>query len=198
MKYDFEKERKRSRTQKVIFYIARWIVEITLVIGLAYAVINFAMERTTMLGDSMEITLQANDKILINKMAYYFKEPKRFDVIVFKQSGKEHSYYNTKRIIGLPGEKVKIQNGNVYINGTLLVEPMEVEEMQISGLAEEEFILEEDEFFVLGDKRNNSEDSRFANIAMVVKSDIIGKAWIRLSPFSFVNKINVYVNTQEE
>lgn len=198
MKFDIDRDGRNSRTKKIGIRILIWVVEIAAVIGLAYAIINFALERTTMLGSSMEITLQADDKIIINKMAYTFSKPKRFDVIVFKQSGNEHSYYNVKRVIGLPGEKVQIIGGYVYINGELLEEPMVTEEILIGGLADDEITLDEDQYFVLGDNRNNSEDSRFANIGNVVKDDIIGKAWIRLNNFAFVNKLNMYSKDSEE
>ncbi|MDD5936471.1 MAG: signal peptidase I [Clostridiales bacterium] len=192
MNFDLDRDKKRSRQKKIIAKIAIWVIEIAAVIGLAYFIINFALEKTTMLGNSMDVTLQADNKIIINKLAYKFGKPKRYDVIVFKQSGKEHSYYNIKRVIGLPGETVLIKDGVVYINDEVLEEPMITEPIQIPGLAEDKITLEEDEYFVLGDNRNNSEDSRFANIANVVRKDIIGKAWLRLKPFDFVNKINMY------
>jgi len=198
MKYDFDRDIKRKKRKKLYIRILIWLVEIVAVVALAYAIINVALEKTTMLGESMEITLQDEDKVVINKMAYTFRNPKRYDVIVFKQSGNEHSYYNIKRVIGLPGERVKILDGVVYINGEVLAEPMVVDPIRIPGLADEEFTLDEDEFFVLGDNRNNSEDSRFANIGNVVKDDIIGKAWIRLKPFDIVNKINMYSKPVEE
>lgn len=198
MKYDFERDIKRKKRKKLYIRIAIWVIEIIAVVALAYAIINVGLEKTSMLGESMEITLQNEDKIIINKLAYKFRNPKRYDIIVFKQSGNEHSYYNIKRVIGLPGERVKILDGVVYINGEALEEPMVVEPIRIPGLADEEFTLDEDEFFVLGDNRNNSEDSRFANIGNVVKDDIIGKAWIRTRPFGFVNKINMYSKTSEE
>ncbi|WP_312106776.1 signal peptidase I [Lachnoclostridium sp.] len=198
MKYDFDRDIKRKKHKKLYIRILIWLVEIVAVVALAYAIINVALEKTTMLGESMEITLQDEDKVVINKMAYTFRNPKRYDVIVFKQSGNEHSYYNIKRVIGLPGERVKILDGVVYINGEVLAEPMVVDPIRIPGLADEEFTLDEDEFFVLGDNRNNSEDSRFANIGNVVKDDIIGKAWIRLKPFDIVNKINMYSKPVEE
>lgn len=198
MKYDFDRDSKRGKRKKLYIKIIVWIVEIVAVIALAYAVINFSIEKTSMIGESMEITLQDEDKIVINKLAYLFRNPKRYDVIVFKQSGNEHSYYNIKRVIGLPGERIKIVGGEVYINGEALEEPMVVEVIRIPGLADEEFTLDEDEFFVLGDNRNNSEDSRFANIGNVVKDDIIGKAWIRTNQFDFVNKINMFTKSAEE
>lgn len=192
MKYDFDRDKKRARHKKTIVKIAIWLLQIAAVIVLAYTIINFALEKTTVLGKSMEITLQEDDKIIINKLAYVFQDPKRYDVIVFKQSGDEHNYYNIKRVIGLPGETVLVKEGKIYINGEVLEEPMVIDPILIGGLANDELVLEENEFFVLGDNRNNSEDSRFANIGNVVLDDIIGKAWIRLDPFDFINKINKY------
>lgn len=198
MNFDFDRDKKRARNRKTIFKILIWIIEIVAVVLIAFYIINFALEKTTMLGNSMEVTLKAQDKVIINKLAYVFKDPKRYDVIVFKQSGDEHNYYNIKRIIGLPGETVQIKGGFVYINGEVLEEPMVVDLIQMGGLANDEIVLEEDEYFVLGDNRNISEDSRFANIGNVVFDDIIGKAWIRLSPFDFISKINKYGKTKEE
>ena len=133
----------------------------------------------------------ADNSIIINKFSYRFSEPKRFDVVVFKQDGNEHSYYNIKRIIGLPGETVQIKDGDVYINDELLKEAAGVEKMANYGLTEEKLTLEENEYFVLGDNRNNSEDSRFASIGNIRRSEIIGKAFIRLKPFNFVSKLNL-------
>lgn len=198
MKYDFDRDIKRKKRKKIYIRAIIWLIEIVAVIALAYMIINVALEKTSMLGESMEITLQDGDKIVINKLAYLFLDPKRYDIIVFKQSGNEHSYYNIKRVIGLPGERIKILDGIVYINGEALAEPMVAEPIRIPGLADEDFTLDEDEFFVLGDNRNNSEDSRFANIGNVVEDDIIGKAWIRIKPFDFVNKINMYSKTKEK
>lgn len=191
MDFDFERESKKPLIKKIIIQTLIWIVEIALVIALAYFLVNFAVERTTMIGDSMQNTLQNNDKIMINKFVYRFNKPNRFDVIVFKQSDKEHSYLNIKRIIALPGETIQIDGASIYIDGKMLTEPMEVEVMNNYGLAAEEIKLEDNEYFVLGDNRNNSEDSRFANIGNILYDDIIGKAWIRTNNFNFVNKINI-------
>ena len=91
---------------------------------------------------------------------------------------------------GLPGDTIEIVEGVVYINGEKLQEVIDVEAMRVAGIAQEPVVLQENEFFVLGDNRNSSEDSRFANVGIVVKKDIIGKAWIRLKPFSIIDKIN--------
>lgn len=189
MNYNFDFDDKKNNRKKILKEIIIWFIEIAVVICLAYFIICFAVEKTTVVGGSMSNTLNEGDKVIINKFAYRFTKPKRFDIIVFKQNGKEHSYYNIKRIIGLPGETVQIVGGAVYINDEPLEERFEMEELNNGGLADEKISLDEDEYFVLGDNRNNSEDSRFANIGNITKKDIIGKAWIRLNPFDFINKI---------
>lgn len=191
MDFNFDKTSRKPFVKKIITEGIIWIIELAVVIGLAYFVVNFTIERTTMLGVSMSPTLVDQDKIIINKFAYKFNKPERFDIIVFKQSGNEHSYYNIKRIIGLPGETINITDGNVYVNGELLEEPMVIEPITNSGLAAEEITLDKNEYFVLGDNRNNSEDSRFANIGNILSNEIIGKAWIRTNNFNFINKLNL-------
>ena len=182
---------KKPKYKKFFKGLLLWVIEIALVILTAYLIIEYAVEKTTMLGVSMNTTLNEGEKIIINKLAYIKKEPERNDVIVFSQSKTGHGYYNIKRVIGLPGETVEIVNGEVYINGVKLREEVKgLEPMRVAGLADEAIVLGENEFFVLGDNRNYSEDSRFANIGIVVKNDIIGKAWIRLEPFSIIDKIN--------
>lgn len=198
MKYNFDSDDTNAKRKKIIKEVIIWVVEIIAVILLAYFLVEYAAEKTTVVGESMETTLQEGDKIVINKLAYRFSKPKRFDVIVFKQSGKEHSYYNIKRIIGLPGETVQIKDGVVYINDEPIKEKSAVDVIKNPGLSVEPIILEDKEYFVLGDNRNLSEDSRFANIGNVVFDDIIGKAWIRLKPFNFVNELNPAINTTEE
>lgn len=188
--YSFDTDEKEPKVKKIIKECIIWFVEIIFVIVLAYLIIAYGVERTVVLGDSMNLTLKDREKVIINKMVYRYSDPERFDVIVFRQSGKEHSYYNIKRIIGLPGETVQIIDGIVFIDGTPLKEKIEVESMVNGGLADEEILLEENEYFVLGDNRNNSEDSRFANIGAILRKDIIGKAWIRIKPFDFISQIN--------
>ncbi len=187
---DMYLDTKKSGLKKFLKAFLIWVIEIILVIFAAYLIIEYAVEKTTMMGVSMSTTLNEGEKIIINKLAYIKENPKRYDVIVFSQSKNGHGYYNMKRVIGLPGETVEIVNGEVYINGVLLKEEIEVEAMRVAGLAEEAIELGENEFFVLGDNRNYSEDSRFANIGIIVKNDIIGKAWLRLEPFSIIDKIN--------
>ena len=191
MAYEFDYDERMAKRRKLTHEIIVWVVEIGLVILLAYLVVAFGLVKTSMIGESMSNTLEDGNSIIVNKMIYRFTSPKRYDVVVFKQSGNEHSFYNIKRIIGMPGETIQIKDGFVYINGEKLEEKFVFEPMNNGGLAKDEYTLDNNEYFVLGDNRNQSEDSRFANIGPVVKGDIVGKAWIRLHPFDFVNKINL-------
>ncbi len=191
----FDKEAMTKEQMKKEIII--WIVEIILVILLAHIVTSYGVEKTTVVGTSMENTLFNGDKLIINKMVYRFTSPKRFDIIVFKNSGKEHNYYTIRRVIGLPGETVQIIDGKVYINGSELKEEINVEKMASGGLAKESITLEENEYFVLGDNRNGSEDSRFGNIGNIKKDSIVGKAWLRLNPFNFVHMLNQVTDEAE-
>ncbi len=188
---DFQRFDKEQMTQQqLVREIVVWIVEIILVVLLAYFITAFGVEKTTMVGSSMEGTLKNGDKLIINKMVYRFTMPKRFDIIVFKNIGKEHSYYTVRRIVGLPGETIQIKDGKIYINGEVLEEEINVEKISNGGLAKEAIVLEENEYFVLGDNRNSSEDSRFGNVGNITKDMIIGKAWVRLNPFNFIHMLN--------
>lgn len=191
MDFDFDRENKKPTVMKILIEIFIWAAQIAAVIFLAYFIVYYCVEKTNIIGDSMENTLFANEPIIIDKFSYRVSDPKRFDVIVFKQSGKEHSFYNVKRIIGLPGETVIIKEGDIYIDGEVIEDIVKVEEMINYGLADEEITLEDNEYFVLGDNRNNSEDSRFASIGNITRDEIIGKATLRLSPFNFISKLNL-------
>lgn len=193
---EFDRIDRKKKSKKIIVRIVVWLLILTAIIIFSYITVNYSIEKTIMSGFSMGETLQDGDEIIINKLSYIISEPKRFDIIVFKQDGKEHNYYNIKRIIGLPGEIIQIIDGSVYINGEKLEEPINVDEINIPGLAIDELLLLEDEYFVLGDERNDSEDSRFANIGNVVKSDIIGKAYIRIKPtISIISQNNLKKET---
>lgn len=189
--YDFDRAERIEKRKKFFGKFFGWVFALGLAIALAWAITTYALEKTNMVGDSMEATLSSGDTIMINKLLYRLRSPQRFDVIVFKKDGKEHSYYSIKRIIGLPGEHVLIAGGKIYIDGVLLEDKVNVEDIQLPGLAADEIILDEDEYFVLGDNRNNSEDSRYFNVGNVFREEIIGKAWIRINKFGIISKLNL-------
>ncbi|MDO5292084.1 MAG: signal peptidase I [bacterium] len=190
MAFDFDNGNRQEKRKNRLVRLLIWIVEIAIAIFLGFLVIHFGFQKIKMYGESMSPTLAESDSIMVNKLDYRFSSPKRGDVIVFKQSGQEHSYYNVKRVIGLPGETIEIKEGIVYIDGTKYKEIVEVEEISNSGLAATPYKLEDGEYFVLGDNRNGSVDSRFASFGTVIKDDIIGKAWIRMNKFAFIGNLN--------
>lgn len=197
--FDFDRQERRDKFKRFMFKFIKWVIAIGITVALAWAVSNYALEKTNLPDEAMAPTLMKEDTILINKAAYIKNEPERFDVIVFCKTGKEHSYYGIRRIIGLPGETVSIADGAVYINGEKLEEVIkEYEPMFLSGLADEGITLDEDEYFVLGDNRNNNEDSRFVNVGNVVREEIIGKAFLRINKFGIVSKLNILTDDDRE
>ena len=177
--------------KKIIKEIIIWILLIVITISASYFITTNVFVKTSVSGTSMEPTLKEGQVVIVNKLEYYIKSPKRNDVIVYKQSNKEHSYFEIKRVIGLPGETVKIKNGIVYINDEAMKEKVKTETISNSGLAEEGVKLDDNEYFVLGDNRNDSEDSRFAGIGNVLKNEILGKAVATEKPFSLVDSLNL-------
>ncbi|MDY3918850.1 MAG: signal peptidase I [Candidatus Limivivens sp.] len=156
---------------------------LTALLLLAYLVLHYIGQRTTVSGMSMYPTLEDGDNLIVDKISYRFRDPQRYDIIVFPFQYKENTYY-IKRIIGLPGETVRIVDGKMTINGELLNEDYGYEIMESPGLAQEAITLGEDEYFVLGDNRNNSMDSREPAVGTIKRKDIIGRAFLRIWPLS--------------
>lgn len=177
--------------KKIIKEIIVWLLLIVLTITASYFITTNIFVKTAVAGVSMEPTLMEGQVVIVNKIEYYLKSPKRNDVIVYKQSNREHSYYEIKRVIGLPGETVKIKNGIIYINDEVLKEKIKTETIENAGLAEEGIKLDDNEYFVLGDNRNDSEDSRFASVGNVLKNEILGKAVATEKPFTLVDSLNL-------
>ena len=156
------------------------------VLGAVWLVITFVGQRTEVEGASMENTLHNGDNLIVDKLSYRFHDPERFDIIVFPFQFQDNTYY-IKRIIGLPGETVQIMDdGSIYINGEKLEENygMEVIKPETIGRAAEPIELGDDEYFVMGDNRNNSSDSRTDLVGNIKRENIIGKAWLRIWPVS--------------
>ena len=153
------------------------------VLGAVWLVITFVGQRTEVEGASMENTLHNGDNLIVDKLSYRFHDPERFDIIVFPYQYEENTYY-IKRIIGLPGETVQVVDGYVYINGSRLESDIYGNELMDDPMAASQPItLGEDEYFVLGDNRNHSQDSRDPSVGEVKKDTIMGKAWVRIYPF---------------
>lgn len=152
--------------------------------------VQFVAQRTVVDGSSMETTLSDGDNLIVDKLSYRIGEPKRFDVVVFQYLHKSGTYY-IKRIIGLPGETVQItDDGTILIDGKpLKSDTYGLAPIQDAGLAKEPVRLGDNEYFVLGDNRNASTDSRFSDVGNVRRSAIIGKAWMRIFPFNRIKII---------
>lgn len=155
-----------------------------IVLAATYLIITFVGQRTMVQGQSMVPTLSDGDNLIVDKITYRFKEPERFDIIVFPYLYEEDTYY-IKRVIGLPGETVQIdEEGTIYIDGEILTEDYGNAVMLYAGRAGEEITLGENEYFVLGDNRNNSSDSRDPSVGNIKRENIIGRAWLRIWPFN--------------
>ena len=175
---------KKKKFMKEILSTSLYLLFVLVAV---YLVIVFVGQRTVVKGSSMEPTLYGTDvndpEKKGDKLTYRFSDPKRFDIIVFpyKYTGE----FFIKRIIGLPGETVQIdENGYIYINGEILKEGYGKEVIADPGRALEPVQLGEDEYFVMGDNRNNSKDSRDPSVGNIHRSEIVGRAWIRIWPFS--------------
>ena len=160
-----------------------WLVVIIIAVGASYLVITFVGQRTQVSGQSMETTLSDGDQLIVDKISYRFRDPKRYDIVVFPYKYEKNTYY-IKRIIGMPGETVQIVDGLVYINGQPLNEHYGNEIIENPGIAEEPITLGADEYFVMGDNRNNSQDSRNTNVGLIHRDELLGRAWVRIWPLS--------------
>ena len=169
--------------------VGHWALSILVVIILAYSIVTFGVQSVTMIGQSMNPSLANQDVVLINKRAYTFREPERYDIIAFKLKEETEGYFNIKRIIGLPGETVQIKNGRIFIDGNALTDLPFEDLIMTEGLALDGVKLGEDEYFVMGDNCNNSEDSRYVNIGSISQKEINGRVFFRIAPrsgFGFV------------
>lgn len=168
-------------------------IYILVVLLVAIFVVKFVGQRTQVIGESMEFTLMDKDNLIVDKISYRFGEPKRFDIVVFPYrfgDGHGREMYYIKRIIGLPGETVKITDeGQILINGEVLEEYYGKETIADPGRASSEVLLADDEYFVMGDNRNNSKDSRWEDVGNIKKSELTGKVWIRVLPLREFGKV---------
>ncbi|MBO5565503.1 MAG: signal peptidase I [Lachnospiraceae bacterium] len=161
-----------------------FVLYVAVVLVITFLLVKFVAQRTEVFGTSMVPTLQSGDQLIADKITYRFRDPERFDIIVFPYRMEEKTYY-IKRIIGLPGETVRIDlDGTIYIDGQPLSETYGKDPITDPGLAIDELTLADDEYFCLGDNRAVSKDSRYGDVGNIKRREIIGRAWLRIYPFS--------------
>lgn len=182
-----QRSRNRQRRNRDVYTgrarrIALWAAQIGAVVILAFLLVAAFGIRITCSGMSMDPTVADGETVLVNRAAYLFSEPQADDVVVFSPEGAVDGAPNIKRVVGVPGDTVEISGGSLYVNGERYSDVADTERMEYAGRAGTEITLGEDEYFVLGDNRNNSEDSRSADIGNVKKEDILGKAWFIATP----------------
>jgi signal peptidase I, bacterial type len=175
--------------------IYQMILSCILVIAAVFLINTFVIQQVQVDGSSMNQTLQNNDRLLLEKLTYHWSSPKRFDIVVFKpyESGK---LLYIKRVIALPGETIQIKDGNIYIDGAKLKEHYGIEKIMESGIAAQNITLGKNEYFVMGDNRNNSKDSRDREVGLVKRSAILGKVFVRIWPLSKIGEIDNSETTQ--
>jgi len=180
---------KRRVNYDLLRDVLLWALQIAIVCFLAFVCVWYLGKRVSVIGDSMNPELKNGNVTLINKAVYSMGTPKRGDVIAFKPNGNESSHFYIKRIVGLPGETVEVQDGKIIVNGKNIKEKYKTTSIEEVGILSEPFTLGNNEYFVLGDDRQNSEDSRNADIGAVKRNEIAGKVWFVVSPgktFGFV------------
>ena len=181
---------KKALKNKRLKWIKELLIYVVIIVFCATLFPKYVIRRTQVDGNSMETTLQDKDDLIVEKVTYHFKDPDRFDIITFYPKGINAKEYYIKRVIGLPGETIQIIGDTIYINGNVLKEYYGLEPMLSGGIAKEPIKLGKDEFFVLGDNRNESRDSRDGeSVGVVKKKNIDGHAILRIYPFSRVGKI---------
>ncbi len=169
----------------IIDEILKWIIDILLVIVIALFVVNYYGHSVDIVGNSMNPIVENDEKVLLDELSYELKTPQRFDVIAYKTRSGELS---VKRIIGLPGETVQIIDNTIYIDGEVLQDKYYKGKFE-TGYVDEPIVIGDNEYFVMGDNRNVSEDSRFEYVGNISREDILGKVWFAYYPFTKLRMI---------
>lgn len=175
MEFDINRDTNKIRL------LVNWIVDVVVVISIAWFTVFALGTQISVSGQSMTPVLQPEDVVLMNRLAYQMGKPERFDIVAFERADGK---LNVKRVVGLPGETVQVKDGLLYINDQPVERDDGLNKVALAGLAENPIVLKDTEYFLLGDNRDNSEDSRFANIGNVNRKQIKGKVWLMISPFS--------------
>lgn len=187
--YPPEFAKKQEKKRRKISFLAELLLYVLIVAFCLLFVPRYVVQRTVVDGDSMMDTLLDEDNLIVEKISYHFDNPKRFDIIVFYPYGRDDERYFVKRIIGLPGETIQIIGDRIFINGELLEENYGKDPITNSGIASEPLQLADDEYFVLGDNREISLDSRYSEVGPVKRELIEGKVVFRIYPFNSIGTI---------
>lgn len=174
----FRRRRKKMDFDK-IKRIALLILELALAIGLGYLTVISFGQQVECSNESMEPTYDMGDTLLINTIAYKLSEPESGDIIAFKPRSNVNASYSIKRVIAVPGDTIYIEKGRIYINDEIYKDSVSSDTIENAGIAASPISLGDDQYFVLGDNRNESEDSRYESIGLVSGEDIFGKVWAK-------------------
>lgn len=173
-------EKKKTISHNQIYQVLSWMVLAVGAVLLAWVVVYGWGIKSVVIGDSMSPGLVNGQEILIDRIRYNIFEPKRGDIIVFKPNGNENVHTYVKRVVGVPGDSIQIMNGMLFLNGQAQAD-LFPDSIADPGIAANELTLDSDEYFVMGDNCNSSEDSRTANIGNVRRESIIGRAWFHMA-----------------
>lgn len=193
MNLRFEEEMKRERRRKALKEFLWFLLAAAIVVLFAWLIVRFALKKVNVIGSAMETTLYNGEDVIVSKMSYVIFSPRRESVIAFypevedeEETLLDDSSVLIRRVIGLPGEKIHITDGKIYINGEEVTEKYNFGEMSSAGIANSEIELGEDEYFVLSDNRNDMDDSRNGAFTKVKKKNIIGKVILKFHPLSLI------------
>ena len=191
-------EKKDFGIKGFLFEIFDLLVYALIILSITYIILGFVEQRTDVEGSSMNITLNDKDSVFVDKISYRFKDPERYDIVIFKFLHADDTYY-IKRIIGLPGETVQIIDGKVYINGQMLTDDnYGYADIDRPERAVNPITLGEGEYFVMGDNRNESTDSRFSSVGNVQREQIVGRAFMRIWPLNQIKFLKKDINNRPQ
>lgn len=180
--------RKKSSLLRFLKKVVDTGVFLLIVLTLTYLTVTYVAQRTIVHNVSMQKTLYEGDNLITDKLTYRFREPERFEIICFRSESEKHDLI--KRIIGLPGETIRILDGEIYIDGEVIADREGLKSPSYAGRAEYEITLGSDEYFVLGDNREESIDSRYEEVGNVKCDTIVGRAVFLIYPFQKVGLVN--------
>ncbi len=182
---------KQSNKNKLVSFLLNVVLYGLIIYTCLFFVPEYVLQRTQVEGPSMENSLHNNDFLMVEKISYRLDALKRFDIIVFYPYGRENKEeYFVKRLIGLPGETIQIKGEDIFINGKVLEEDYGKDPITNAGIAKDPITLGEDEYFVLGDNREISLDSRYEEVGVLSKKNIGGKAILRIWPLNKFGLLN--------